>query len=210
VYPETEAVQRLLVDLFSINKKTFEGFFELTASKKEDISEVQLIYLIKATFCVFTQLISRGNAEHIPIIISFLKDYKASIIDKFRNWKLNVLIDIYWIYSLYLFSYKWEISQLESLIHERFENLLVQDQTSKSLLLMLKSCLYDITEIDIAAEMLRDERIKIRSDIGWDQPIKLIQEHFYQYDINQAKLGVSLARMEADSTKPDYSLVSNY
>ena len=208
VYVESGAAKIVLKDLFSLLNGLFSAKFEYSALQKEDLSEEQSLYLIKLSYIIFTQIISRGSIDHVSIIVAYMKDYKEQITDTYTSWNINAINTLYWVYSAFLFASKWEIIDLGTAISNKYEEVL-SSQNGKTLLLMLRDSYYDRNELTLAVEMLKNGEVSLPWDIGVSKVMDLIQTHFQKYDGNIHDFGLPLSKIEIDSTRPDLSICKN-
>lgn len=84
-----------------------------------------------------------------------------------------MLNSIFWAYSVYLFAMKWDIVPLGTLISEKYEDLL-SSEACRGLLRLLIDTKYDPAELQNAALILNQEKVKIPYKIPKAKVLELI------------------------------------
>ena len=165
------------------------------------IRKLDAAYLIKVSFIIMNLLILRSNLEETKIISTFLKETKREIIDKTKSssdWIFSILYEVFWLYSLYLFSKRWEIEDLAKELNSNESSLTTPE--SEKIILMLKEETYDEQELTQCIRILEGKKIRIRKNIQWEKPLMIMKTFFGQYNINDDKFGASFQHMNNETS----------
>lgn len=141
----------------------------------------------------------------VKYIVTFINKVKTRIIDKHKNSKdkayLITLYEIFWTYSLHLLAKKWELDDLSNLISSNDNSL--TSENAKKLLFMLKDEEFDEFTLRNKVFILKDGSVKLRRDISSKKVVKIIQDFFINYNIEEENFALSFENFENQDTKPD-------
>lgn len=148
-----------------------------------------------ACFKIFISLALRGSISDIGVIISFMRESKRDVIDRNRSSNIVALPHLFWMYTLYLLTKRWEIDTCNDLL-ANFTRQFSQPQVQACLKLMDKQP--DLDRLPATVASIENGQAALKGDLDWQTVGDRLKNFFAKITQQRLEdLDMSLERIDA-------------
>jgi len=109
-------------------------------------------------------------------LISFFREVKRDVIDAKRSFRYHIMIEVYWVYSLYCISRKWDIAVLSEMMSDYSDGLI--EVNTREMLMLLEKPVREEERIQKVQQLLDDKKIAFVCNLDYRTVNSTLKDFF--------------------------------